>query len=115
MEAPLRAYRGLDCARNARVHYLLPHPVDARFYALFPDAQLSVQEFSKQAANAHDHFTLVRGVQRITGVVGSERVVVHFGRCAIEGVDQDIAALEGTFVAAGWGPVEYVKRLKDVM
>lgn len=107
----IRAYETLDCASKVRVHYLLPVAVTPELLARIPDAQVSVQEFSKLAKGAKDHFTLLReGRVRAAGVLGENRLVVTYGKLLEQRPVEEIATFEAQLVECGLGPIEYFQR-----
>lgn len=72
--------RALDCAKYTRVQYVLPEPVTAELAALFPEAEVRLNAFSRFVRGAHDQLALaVAGQWRGTGVIGADDfVVVYF-------------------------------------
>jgi hypothetical protein len=107
----VRAYQTLDCASKVRVHYLLPAAVTRDFLELFPDAQVSVQEFSRLVRGAKDHFIILRSERlRAAGVLGESRLVVTYGKPQEERPEEEISAFEARLTRAGFGPVEYHHR-----
>jgi hypothetical protein len=103
-----RAYKTLDCAKRVRIHYQLPRPLDVSFAALFPDAEVVVQPFSRFVKGAKDHLTITRGDRfRAAGVIGEPRLVVTYGKTAWQWSPDEIAAFEAILEGGGYGEVVY--------
>ena len=104
----IKAYKTLDCAKKVRVHYLLPRWLDESFAELFPDAQVTVQRFSRFVNGAKDHLTVTCDDRfRAAGVLGASRLVVTYGKTAWQWSPAEIVAFEARLCDAGYGEVRY--------
>jgi hypothetical protein len=75
------ALETLDCAHKVRVHYLLPQPLTPDLTQAFPEAEVRLDAFSRLVAGARDHLAFVsEGHYHAAGVIGSQRLVVTYGK-----------------------------------
>ena len=105
----VKAYKTLDCANKVRIHYLLAQPISRDLFSFFPNADLSVQEFSNYVAGANDHFTLTIGNRvRATGVISEPKLVVTYAKADRDNSSEYIEQFEACLHAAGYDRIEYV-------
>lgn len=99
-----RAFRTLDCAQKVRVHYYLSHELKRDFLALFPEAEVKLNEFSRTVEGARDHFSiLVEGHFHVSGSLEGDSLIATFGRIGGEPPEAEIAAFEELLRTAGFG------------
>lgn len=111
---PTRAFEVLDCASKVRIHYLVEAPLSGQLFQLFPDAEVTVEEFSRRVAGAKDHFTIVGGGRfRAAGVMGGDRLVVTYAKAGAARPEDAIAAFEARLCAAGMGPILAARPLSE--
>lgn len=89
------------------MHYFMPVPIDDALLALFDDAQVEVQFFSKFVKGAKDHFTVTGTDFHASGVLGENRLIVTFAKLDPDADPVCISAFELRLTRAGnWGPIE---------
>ncbi|MBI2566910.1 MAG: hypothetical protein HYV63_07770 [Candidatus Schekmanbacteria bacterium] len=98
------ARQTLDCANKLRIHYDLPAPVLASLGDYFPDAEVTVDAFSRLVQGAKDHLVIQRaGVFRAAGVIGEQTMVVTFGKPGGDRPDGAVSDFELGLSRAGFG------------
>ncbi len=106
----ISAIETLDCANRVRRHYQLPRALEEALAAHYPDAQLTVQGFSRMVAGAKDHLSLAGEGFRAAGVKGEGRLVVTFLKPAGERPEALIGRFEAQLADAYGQPVVLVCR-----
>lgn len=91
-----------DCARNLRMAYELPAPVDEAFFAATGADGVVVNRFAERVAGASNHLvaTWLDPPVRAEAVDGSTRVTVTYGSLHGRARPEAVATIEARLLAA---------------
>lgn len=107
------AVQDRDCIDRAKFRYHLAFPLPEIFFSQFPDAGVTIREFSRMVPKGRDLFSIVKpGMFRADGLVRDTKMTVSF-----HGDPQDwprdlMRNFELRLTASGYGKIRYVAGAK---
>lgn len=100
---------GLDgCGRKLKIRYEFSQEIAESFFALFPDANFTINRFSVYSRLAKDHFVIhLPGVLTGGCVIGGREICVTFHKAPGMEMESDIEEFENRLEHGGLGEVYY--------